>query len=326
MTDQAGRKVTIPKTINKVYGMSPVAVDDVYMLAADKLVGWNYAPAASEKKYVLPQYQNLPSLGGWYGKNNTGNIEEIIKAKPDIVLSVGEITSTTIAQADKVQNQLNIPVVLVNDKLTTTGDTLRYLGKLLGVETRAEQLATYCDQVVSEAQTNTAKLKDSDKVKIYYAEGNKGLNTDPSGSQHTEVFDLVGAVNVAQVKNASAYGMAAVSMEQVISWNPDAIFVASDPSQQTHVWSDIMSGSTWKSLKAVTSKAVYQIPHGPFDWTDRPPCASRILGIRWVGTLLYPDLYKYDMKAETKKFYKLFYQMDLTDAQLAELTVNAGLK
>lgn len=140
MTDQAGRKVTIPKTINKVYGMSPVAVDDVYMLAPEKLAGWNYAPAALEKKYVLSQYQNLPNLGGWYGKNNTGNIEEIIKAKPDVVLSVGEITSSNIAQADKVQNQLNIPVVMVNDKLTKTGDTLRYLGKLLGVETRADEL------------------------------------------------------------------------------------------------------------------------------------------------------------------------------------------
>jgi iron complex transport system substrate-binding protein len=64
---------------------------------------------------------------------------------------------------------------------------------------------------------------------------------------------------------------------------------------------------------------VYQIPRGPFDWFDRPPSISRILGVRWLGNLLYPDLYQYDIKAEVKRFYKLFYQIDLSDAQLQEL-------
>ena len=158
---------------------------------------------------------------------------------------------------------------------------------------------------------------------MYYAEGNEGLNTDPSGSQHTEVFDLVGAVNVAQVKNASAFGMAAVSIEQVLAWNPHVIFVASDPSHRPTCGA-ASRATRLGDVSAVKNKEVYQIPHGPFDWFDRPPCPSRILGVRWVGTLLYPNLYHYDMKAETMKFYKLFYQMDLTDAQYTELTQTPG--
>jgi iron complex transport system substrate-binding protein len=288
ITDDAGRKVTIPKTIKKVYGMSPEATNYVYMLAPDMLAGWCYAPAAEEMKFIPAKYQSLPNLGGWYGKNNTGNIEAIIKASPDLILDIGTTNSTSASQDDRIQAQLHIPVVNINDSLATSGRTFRYLGELLGAQSRAEQLANYCDQVIDEAKSVAVKVKESDKVTVYYAEGNEGLNTDPSGSQHTEVLDLLGAVNVAQVKNASGFGEAAVSLEQVLAWDPQVILVASDPSLETHVWSSITGNSDWATISAVKNKKVYQIPHGPFDWFDRPPCPSRILGVRWVGSLLYP--------------------------------------
>ena len=53
ITDQAGRKVTIPKTINKVYGMSPVATDYVYMLAPENSsVG--ATPLRRRMKFIAP--------------------------------------------------------------------------------------------------------------------------------------------------------------------------------------------------------------------------------------------------------------------------------
>jgi iron complex transport system substrate-binding protein len=207
--------------------------------------------------------------------------------------------------------------------LVRSGDTLRYIGKLLGVEARAEELAAYCDGVIEEARANTAKLPESKRVGVYYAEGNKGLNTDQEGSEHTEVLELVGGANVAQVDQVSEYGMAAVSLEQVLAWNPETILVASDPAQESNVYEQITTSSDWATVTAVKEKRVYQVPRGPFDWFDRPPSISRILGIRWLGNLLYPDLYRYDMKAEVKAFYKLFYHFDPSDAQLQELMARA---
>lgn len=66
---------------------------------------------------------------------------------------------------------------------------------------------------------------DSDKISIYYAEGMKGFNTDPSGSMHSVLFDLIGAKNVAQTDILEGKGMTAVSPEQIYLWNPDAILV-----------------------------------------------------------------------------------------------------
>ncbi len=38
---------------------------------------------------------------------------------------------------------------------------------------RAEQLAAYRDAVLAEAQANTARLADADRIRVYYAEGLK---------------------------------------------------------------------------------------------------------------------------------------------------------
>jgi iron complex transport system substrate-binding protein len=137
------------------------------------------------------------------------------------------------------------------------------------------------------------------------------------------VFTLVGARNVADVELQQGYGMSPVSLEQVIAWDPEVIFVASDPAGETNVHEQITTGADWATIQAVKESRVYVIPHGPFDWVDRPYSIGRILGIPWVGNLLYPGLYDFDMQAKTKHFYRLFYHFDLSDAQLQELMAHA---
>ena len=323
ITDQAGREVAVPDPIKDVYCTSPMGTNLMYSLAPEMLVGWNISPTALEKKYIPEQYRNITGLGGWYGKNTTGNVEEIVKRAPDVVIDLGDLDAAHVSEIERISGLLNLPVVIVNGDLTASGDTLRYIGELLDVENRAEQLADYCDAVIKEAQEIAAGLSAEEKVRVYYAEGMKGLNTDAEGSMHTEVLELVGGQNVAQVTTESDYGMAPVSLEQVLAWDPEVILVASDPAEESNVYQQITTGAQWATVTAVKNKQVYQIPRGPFDWFDRPPCLARIIGVKWLGNLLYPDLYDYDIKQEVKDFYKVFYHMQLTDAQLAELMVHA---
>ncbi len=323
ITDQAGRPLTIPDSIKTVYCTSPMGTNLMYTLAPEMLVGWNITPTALEKQYIPEQYLPSVGLGGWFGKNTTGNVEEIIKRDPDVILSIGYLDEAAISDADRIQGLLNIPVIMINGYLVDSAETYRYIGELLGVQERAEELAAYCDGVIKEAQTNAALIPDAERVRVYYAEGTKGLNTDPVGSEHTEVLELVGGANVADVNAESEYGMAPVSLEQVLVWNPEVILVASDPKEESVAYHEITTGSQWATMTAVKSGQVYQIPRGPFDWFDRPPCVARILGVRWLGNLLYPDLYQYDMKAEVSEFYDLFFHINLTDAQLETLMARA---
>ena len=59
ITDQAGRKVTIPSEINKVYFTSPIGQIMVYVLAPDKMAGWTMELSDNDKKYILPKYLSL---------------------------------------------------------------------------------------------------------------------------------------------------------------------------------------------------------------------------------------------------------------------------
>ena len=47
-----------------------------------------------------------------------------------------------------------------------------------------------------------------------------------------------------------------------------------------------------------------------------PPSVNRMIGIEWLGNLVYPDLYSSNIREEVKNFYQLFYHIDVTDEQL----------
>ncbi|WP_269848860.1 ABC transporter substrate-binding protein [Methanosarcina horonobensis] len=89
--------------------------------------------------------------------------------------------------------------------------------------------------------------------------------TDPSGSQHSQVIDICGGINVADCPLTPGNGMTQVSIEQVIEWNPEVI-ITSNPQFYSTVYSD----SLWVSVDAVKNKRVYLAPQNPFCWIDRP--------------------------------------------------------
>jgi iron complex transport system substrate-binding protein len=54
----------------------------------------------------------------------------------------------------------------------------------------------------------------------------------------------------------------------------------------------------------------------PFGWVDFPPSVNRLIGLWWLGRILYPDLFKEDLRELTRDFYFKFYHVTPTDAQI----------
>lgn len=319
--DMAGREVEIPTDIKKVYCTSPVGTIITYTISPDLLAGLNYEASDVEKEYLLPSFTSLPVLGGWYGKGNEGNLEEIAKAKPDIILNAGTITEDTVEFSDNLQKQLGIPVVFVGVDLLTMADSYNFLGEMLGMQERTDELASYVTESLKDAQDKAANIKEEDKIRVYYAEAAQGLQTDPAGSSHTQILDLLAGINVADVEATSGYGRAEVSVEQLIAWDPDLIIAGFDAgyAEDGAAFDYMQADSVMMNLRAIQNGNIYEVPSAPFSWFDRPPSANMILGIKWTAQILYPDLFDYDMKEEAKRFYKLFYFCDLTDEQVATL-------
>lgn len=85
--DMSGRTVEVPMEINKVISSGPTGTVFLYTLAPDKLGGWNSPLREAEKRYIQSQYHNLPIVGTWRGSTSSGNVEEVVKIKPDLVIS-----------------------------------------------------------------------------------------------------------------------------------------------------------------------------------------------------------------------------------------------
>ncbi len=331
ITDMADREVEIPGRINTVYSRCPMGTILMYTIDPEMIAGLSWKPTEFEKEYLTEAYARLPLLSGWFATNE-GNVEEIIKTAPDIMFSSvrnpkGAVGS--LEQADKLQKLLNIPVLMLDSGITQLPAIYRFVGETLGKEERAEELASYTEAMIKEIQAKAALIPEDQKVGVYYAEGTEGLETDPAGSLHSELIEFVGGINIAQVPNITGVGgmgRSQVSPEQLAAWDPDVIIACHDQgfAGNAGTYQAVLTDPRFATLRAVKERKVYEIPYKPFNVTDRPPSVNRIIGVKWLANLLYPEIYNYDMKKEFRDFYKLFYNIDLSDDQLDEILTNAG--
>lgn len=318
LVDMAGREVLLPENIDTVFSTGPVGTILLYSLAPDKMVAWNYSLRDGEKNYIDEKYHDLPNLGG--AGRETVNFEELLKVDPDILITMGKIDDTAITQVEEIEDQLGKNIILIDDDINKLDEAYILLGKILGEEEKAGELAKYCKDVLDEIEKNQEFITEDMKVDIYYAEGPDGLQSEPAGSWHGLVMDMVGGNNVVQLEEEGSLGKSEVSIEQVLAWNPEIIISWDD--ERGGYYSGIFEDPLWEDIKAVKNGEVYEIPNKPFNWFDRPPSVNRVLGLKWVGNLLYPNIYDYNMRDEVREFYDKFYHYDLTEEELDNLLVN----
>ena len=326
ITDMIGRSVEIPASVNNVVATSPPMTTVLYMIAPDKLKAVNFQWTDDELKYVPSQYANYPVVGGWYGTQD-GSYEEFIAAEPDLIIeSIDEGGDGDMSTVEERQEKFGtIPVVAVKDTtdVEKIGESILFMGEIVGAQDKANELNDFNNKYLDIVHEKSAQLSDSDKKTVYYAQGDDGLQTNPSHSTHGQLIDLIGGVNVADSLNqGNTTTSVQVSMEQVISWNPDVI-ITNDAEFYAKVYSD----SNWGKLDAVKNKEVYLSPQSPFKWFDRPVGANMIIGVPWTAKVIYPDQYKdIDMVGATQEFYSNFYHIDLSNEDAKQMLLDSGLK
>lgn len=315
ITDMAGRKVTVPaaENIESVFSAGPVAAIFLYMVAPDKLLGWNYELNDVEKSIILDKYQDLPN----FGMGDAVNYEAVIAANPTIAINSGKINDAMVSDCDALSESLGIPVVAVDNELNNSAEAFRFMGELLGVEDHAEELAQYAEQVFTDINA-LSDIPEEKKVSVYFGNGEDSLETAPRGSQHAQILDAINAVNVADLELGDG-SRVQISAEQLLAWDPDVIVVNGEPKADksgSSAAEDILSNPDYASLKAVQDQKVYGTPNAPFSWVDRPAGPNRLIGMRWFSALIYPEYIKCDINEEIHEFFDLFYHVDLSDEQL----------
>ena len=320
ITDSAGRIVDVPDRIARVYASGPPAAIMLYVLAPEKLAGWPRALRDAERPYIAEAYRDLPATGRLTGRGDTANLEVVIGANPDLIVDFGSVNETYSSLADRVQAQTGIPYVLINGRFENTPEALRLMGEILGIEERAEKLAAYVEMLFGDIDAALADIPLDKRPRVYLARGPDGLETGLRGSINTEIIERAGGRNVADpgLDSPVRRGLVRASPEQVIIANPDTI-VTWDPTFFESVWETPI----WQGIDAVENGRVYLAPSLPFGWIDRPPSLNRIMGLRWLSAVFFPDRFPLDLEAATREFYSLFYHVDLPDEDLNRLTAAA---
>jgi iron complex transport system substrate-binding protein len=312
VTDSAGRTVEVPDRIEKVFAAGPPASILLYMLAPEKMTGWPNPPTAEERPFIAAPYRDLPALGRLTGRGGTANLEVVLKVKPDLILDFGSVRDTYASLADNVQEQTRIPYVLIDGRFAATPAALRLLGGILGIREHGEQLAKYVEETFADIDRVLKAVPPEKRPRVYLARGPDGLETGVVGSINTEIIERAGGRNVAEAAGQS--GLVRASMEQVLVADPEIIL-----TWDRNFFDKVYKDPLWAGIRAVREKRVYLAPTAPFGWIDRPPSLNRIIGLKWVAGLFYPDQLGEDLRETTRTFYRLFYHVNPSDAELDTL-------
>ena len=315
-TDNAGREVEVPTEITRIVPSSLLSQIILYAIAPDLLVGVASDRYTDAEGILSAEYLALPCFGSLSAGSDL-NVEELALASPQLIIDIGEPKDSVVEEMNALQAQTLIPSVYISTTLETMPETYRTLGKLLGRESRGEELAQFCERIYTRTLSIMEKVGDN-KVNCLYVLGEEGLNVIAATSYHAELPDLL-TNNLAVVDNPLSKGSGnEVTMEQISLWNPD--FVIFGPGS---IYSTVKETETWNQINAIVNHNYVEVPDAPYNWMSMPPSVQRYLGLIWLTAELYPDYCDYDVKAEIMEYYELFYSCTLTDQQYEALTANA---
>jgi iron complex transport system substrate-binding protein len=272
-----GRPVPSPL---RVFAAGPPAAVLLACLAPERLLGWPMNLSDAAKPWLPAAARDKPLLGRLSGRGSTVSLEALLALKPDLIVDAGTVDPTYVSTAQRVAEQTGVPYALVDGRLADSAAQLRQLARLLGpsaeLEARAQTLAAFAEQALAEA----ARLKAAGgpPPSVYLARGADGLETATAGAINAEIIEAAGARNVAVTGRA---GVARVSMEQVLGWAPDWVL-----TQDRNFFRLAGADAAWRTLPAVREGRLLLAADRPFGWLDGPPAINRLLGLKWLTTVL----------------------------------------
>lgn len=257
------------------------ATTGLYMLNAEKaLVGISaniYTPLLHHYYGLLDERvknKSLPTPGNW----DFVNLESVISLQPDLVI----IWSSQSESIEALESH-DIPVyaVMLNGVEDIYKEILDF-GILLGRKERADSLLRYTKNETADARRSIAK-----PMRVYFIWSSGIYETAGLRSTVNNLLTAAGCINACQSEQEHV----SINAETLIRWNPDIILLWSNDALNP---SDIMSNPILRTIDAVRSKKVYELPNA-FEcdlWTLKYQYAVHFLHEAAYGISFDPDSMK----------------------------------
>ena len=150
--DMAGRLVTVPDNITKVYAAQPYTHVLMSVVAPDLLLGLPGPLNETEKRFVRPEMATLPLLGFGQGQRSKPDMDTVLALHPDIVLLKGGPQTDTQHVLERFA-KTGLPVVFVDiDRIEDYAAGIDFTGNLCNRNDRAKELAAYARRTLAEVE------------------------------------------------------------------------------------------------------------------------------------------------------------------------------
>jgi ABC-type Fe3+-hydroxamate transport system substrate-binding protein len=178
-------------------------------------------------KAVIPILADMPDIGN--SDDNNFSVEKVIALKPDVLLLSEWAYNSLKTGKDQIE-AAGIPIVVTDYNAQILERHLastQALGKVMGTEMRADELASLYESKYKDVMARAASAQTGRKPKMYVELGQAGADTignTYNGTMWGKILTLMGAENIAEGKIPGPWGP--LNGEAVIAANPDAIFIA----------------------------------------------------------------------------------------------------
>jgi iron complex transport system substrate-binding protein len=318
VTDCIGRQVVIPDRVERIACLYAFSGHVVAMLGkGDNIV--SVVDGLKRDVLLTSLYPgikkaNIPATSG------SVNIEELIKAKPDIVFIKGE-TAHSEGELAKL-NKAKIPYLVVDYKnMQEQQYAIAMIGQAVGATDKARKYNQYYQACINRVEKKVGSIPRSQRVRVYHSV-NEATRTDKKDTLPADWLQAAGADNVSVNQQLKLFeGKHFASLEQILLWNPDVILV-----NEYGVGDYIMTNEQWAALSAVKNHRVYQMPIGISRW-GHPGSLETPLALLWTAKLLYPDKFTdLDIAAEAKHFYEEFFNLQLSNEEISQVLSAQGMR
>ncbi|BCB95945.1 ABC transporter substrate-binding protein [Dissulfurispira thermophila] len=297
--DKLGRVVNISVPVKRAVFFETyeiLALLDVW----DKIVGiGSYAYDNDLINAVKPNIRNIPTAGSGGGQIN---IEVLLKQKPDVV-----IAWTWKPENIKFMEEKGLKVIGVYpESLDELYDVMRLHGKLFNRQKKVDFAIKEMQKIFSLIKERSSQIPQDSKKKVLWI-GGKPTSVACGIGITNDIFRIIGGINQAghiPQRNAD------VSIEQIIAWNPDVIFIWGNAKYQAK---DILYNPQWRHIRAVRDGNVYKSPQ----WSTWSPRLAIVA--LWMAIKTYPEHFNdIDFERIAEDFYKKVYSISYSQVKQIE--------
>lgn len=315
--DATGRTVTLPKRIERIGCLTGASYEKAALVGvADKVV----VRAATFPPWMAQTNPRVAEITAIRNSHNP-NIEELLRRKLDLLFFwddpelAAKIESSGIAVVSPQPERKKISSA--EEFIAQFKAEVDVYGRVFGgsAAARARTWSDYVDRRVRYVRERLARLPPGQRPRTYYVRGPDALTTHGGDQNISWLGEMAGADMV--VKHSSAKGIAQVSLEQLMLWNPEVIFVGRQYAPEL-----VLQDSRWQHIAAVKSGRVYVIPDGVFFWDSS---SEGILLLQFLAQKLHPELFQdLDLRKEVRDYYDRFYRYHLSERELDLLLAGKG--